>query len=329
MAKVYVCRNWFPDVLDRLAHLHEMKVWQGENSLPRDVLLAQVRDIEGLIPVGNPIDAEVINAAPKLRVISNFGDGCDHIDVAEATRCGIPVGHTPDVLTETTADLTFALLLASARRIVEGDAFVRQGKWRMHAHLDLPGVDVNHATLGIVGLGKVGMQVAKRAKGFNMRVLYYSRTRKVDIESLLGVEYVPDLHLLLSQSDFISVNTPLTDQTRHMIGADEFAVMKPTAILINAARGSIIDQNALYEALKSHRILRAAIDVTEVEPIPLDDPLLTLDNLTIVPHIGSAVPATRKKMMAMAVDQLIAGLRGDRIAHCVNPSVYANPAAGA
>ena len=329
MAKVYVCRNWFRDVLDRLAQLHEMRVWEGEDSPPWDVLLAQVTDIEGLIPVGNPIDAEVINAAPKLRVISNFGDGCDHIDVAEATRRGIPVGHTPDVLTETTADLAFALLLASARRIVEGDAFTRQGKWRMHAHLDLPGVDVNHATLGIVGLGKIGIQVAKRAKGFNMRVLYYSRTRKVDIESLLGVEYVPDLHLLLSQSDFISVNTPLTDQTRHMIGADEFAVMKPTAILINAARGSIIDQKTLYEALKSHRILRAAIDVTEVEPISLDDPLLTLDNLTIVPHIGSAVPATRKKMMVMAVDQLIAGLRGDRIAHCVNPGVYDNPAAGA
>ncbi len=329
MSKVYVCRNWFPEVLDKIAPLYEMRVWQGEDSPPRDVLLAEVRDIEGLIPVGNPIGAEVINAAPKLRVISNFGDGCDHIDVAEATRRGIPVGHTPDVLTETTADLTFALLLASARRIVEGDAFTRQGKWRMHAHLDLPGVDVNHSTLGIVGLGKIGMQVAKRAKGFNMRVLYYSRTRKVDVESLLGVEYVADLHSLLSQADFISVNTPLSEQTRHMIGADEFAVMKPTAILINAARGSIIDQKALYDALKCHRILRAAIDVTEVEPISLDDSLLTLDNLTIVPHIGSAVPATRKKMMNMAVAQLIAGLQGDRIPHCINPSVYDNPSAGA
>jgi len=323
MAKVYVCRSWFPDVLDRLAQLHEMRAWEGEDTPSRDVLLAEVQNIDGLLPIGaDHIDAEVMNAAPKLRVISNLGDGYENIDVAEATRRGIPVGHTPDVLTETTADLAFALLLASARRIVEGDAFTRQGKWRMHAHLDLPGVDVNHATLGIVGLGKIGMQVAKRAKGFNMRVLYYSRTRKVDIESLLGVEYVPELHSLLSQSDFISITTLLTDQTRHMIGADEFAVMKPTAILVNAGRGSIIDQRALYEALKSRRILRAAIDVTEVEPISLDDPLLTLDNLTIVPHIGSAVPATRKRMMAMAVDQLIAGLGGNRIVHCVNPSVY-------
>lgn len=326
MSKVYVCRNWFPEVLDRIARLHEMKVWEGEDTPPRHMLLAEVQDIDGLLPIGfDPIDAEIMNAAPKLRVISNFGDGYENIDVAEATRRGIPVGHTPDVLTETTADLVFALLLACARRIVEGDAFTRQGKWRMHAHLDLPGVDVNHATLGIIGLGKIGMQVAKRAKGFNMRVLYYSRTRKVDIESILGVEYVPDLHSLLSESDFISINTPLTDQTRNMIGADEFAVMKPTAILVNASRGAVIDQKALYEALKSHQILRAALDVTAVEPIPLNDPLLTLDNLIIVPHLGSAVPAIRKKMMAMAVEHLIAGLQGNKIHHCVNPSVYGNP----
>ena len=263
-----------------------------------------------------------MNAAPILKVISNFGDGYDHIDVAEATRRGIPVGHTPDVLTETTADLTFALLLASARRITKGYAFVKQGKWRTHAHLDLPGVDVNHSTLGIVGLGKIGMQVAKRARGFNMRVIYYSRTRKFDIEGILGVEYVPDLHSLLSESDFISLNTPLNDQTREMIGADEFAVMKPTAILINASRGAVVNQKALYKALKSRQILRAALDVTAVEPIPTDDPLLSLDNLIVVPHLGSAVPLVRKNMMVMAVDHLVSGLQGDRIRHCVNPIVY-------
>ena len=326
MSKVYVCRNWFPEVLARIACLHEMKVWEGDDTPPRDILLAEVRDIDGLLPIGaDPIDAEIINAAPKLRVISNFAVGYENIDVAEATRRGIPVGHTPDVLTETTADLVFALLLASARRIVEGDAFTRQGKWRTHAHLDLPGVDVNHATLGILGLGKIGVQVAKRAKGFNMRVLYYSRARKVNIESILGVEYAPDLHSLLSESDFISLNTPLTEQTRGMIGADEFAVMKPTAILINVSRGAVIDQKALYQALKSHQILRAALDVTAVEPIPSDDPLLTLDNLIIVPHLGSAVSTVRKKMMAMAVDHLIAGLQGDKLHRCVNPSVYEHP----
>ena len=326
MAKVYVTRSWFPEALSEVAELHEMKTWEGEDTPPRDVLLAEVKDIEGLIPIGaDHIDASIIDAAPKLKVISQFGDGFENVDLAAATSRGIPVGHTPDVLTETTADLIFALLLASARRIVEGEAFARQGKWRMHAHLDLPGVDVNHATLGIVGLGKIGSHVAKRAKGFNMRVLYHSRTRKIDLESLLGVEYVPDLHSLLSQSDFVSLTTPLSSQTRHMMGPAEFAAMKPTAILINGARGGVVDEKALYQALKSRQILRAAIDVTDVEPIPVDDPLMTLDNLTIVPHIGSAVPATRRRMMSMAADQLVVTLRGDRMPNCVNPEVYDSP----
>jgi len=324
MPKVYVCRNWFTDILDRITPLHEMKVWEGEDSSPREVLLEEIRDIEGVISVASPIDAEIINAAPKLKIISSCSVGYDHIDVAEATRKGIPVGNTPDVLTETTADLTFSLLLASARRIVDGDIFTRQGKWRMHAHLDLLGVDVHHATLGIVGLGKIGTHVAKRAKAFNMRVLYYDAIRKIDIEGVLGVEYISDLHSLLSESDFISLNMNLTDQTRHMIGAHEFSVMKPTAILINASRGGVIDQKELYEALKSRQILRAALDVTEVEPIPPDDPLLSLDNLIITPHIGSCTIATRREMMGMAVDQLLAGLRGERIPHCVNPIVYDN-----
>jgi glyoxylate reductase len=264
----------------------------------------------------------VIRAGRKLRVISNFGDGYEHIALEEATRRGIPVGNTPDVLTETTADLIFALILAAARRIVEGDAFTRQGKWRMHAHLDLPGVDVHHATLGIVGLGKIGSHVAKRARAFNMRVLYNSKTRKVNMESLLGVEWVPELHSLLSQSDFVALTPRLTEETRHMIGRDEFAVMKPNAVLVNGARGAVIDEKALFEALSSRRILRAALDVTEIEPLPVDDPLLTLDNLIVMPHIGSAVPATREKMMAMAVDQMILGLNGERIPNCVNPVVY-------
>ena len=282
----------------------------------------ELKDIEGLLLVGTPIDAGIMNAAPKLKVISNFGDGVDHIDVAEASRRGIPVGHTPDVLTETTADLALALLLASARRIVDGDAFVRQGKWKSHAHLEIPGVNVNHATLGLVGLGKIGAQVAKRARAFSMRVIYYSRTQKVDMEKILGVEYFPDLHALLSESDFISLNTPLNNETKRMIGTAEFAAMKPTAILVNTARGAVVDQQALYQALKTGQIQRAAIDVTEIEPIPPDDPLLSLDNLIIMPHIGSAVPEIRRKMMVMAVDHLLAGLRGERMAYCVNPSVY-------
>ena len=322
MSKVYVCRNWFPDVLERLSRLHETKVWLGESNPPRDVLLREVRDVEGLLSLGSDvIDSEIINAALKLRVISNYAVGYNNIDIAAATARGIAVGYTPHVLTEATADLTFALLLAAARRIVEGDAFVRQGRWTKATHLDLPGVNVNNATLGIVGLGRIGMQVAKRAKAFNMRVLYYDVTRREDIESLLGVEYVSSLRELLSVSDFISIHANLSEQTRHMIGTAEFAVMKPTAILINASRGSIVDQKALYQALKSRQILRAALDVTEVEPIPLDDPLLTLDNLIIAPHIGSLVPSVRRQMMSIAVDNLIIGLGGEKIPYCANPGV--------
>jgi len=328
MSKVYVCRNWFPEILDTVRPLHEIRVWEEDCTPPKDVLLTEVRDINGLLCFGSDrIDAEIIKAAPKLKVISNFGAGYNNIDVAEATRHGIAVGNTPHVLTETTADFIFALLLASARRIVEANAFTRQGKWR-RGQWGLSSVNVHHATLGIVGLGRIGTQVAKRARGFNMRVLYYDTIRKVDIESILGVERAPDLHSLLSQSDFISLNAPLTEETRHMIGAHEFAVMKPTAMLINVSRGAVIDQAALYEALKSHQILSAAVDGTEVEPIPLDDPLLTLDNIIITPHIGADPPSTKKKGVAMAVEQLLAGLRGYKLPYCVNPLVYDRPSEG-
>lgn len=323
MAKVYVCRNWFPEELQRVAALHETKIWEGAGNPPRDILLKEVRNVEGLICLGSDrINAEVFQAASKLKVISSFSNGTDNIDVALATNRGIPIGHPPYVLTETTADLAFALILASARRIVEGEAFVRQGKWDKSSHLDLPGIDVNHSTLGIVGLGRIGAQVAKRARAFNMQVYYYNRRRQFEMENLLGVEYIPDLHRLLGLSDFVVLCASLSEKSQHIIGSREFAAMKPTAIIVNVARGALIDSQALYEALKNRRILRAAIDVTEPEPISLDDPLLTLDNLLIVPHIGSAVPATRRKMMAMAVDNLILALKGERMPFCVNPEVY-------
>jgi glyoxylate reductase len=323
MAKIYVCRNWFPEVIERLTKLHETKIWKEDSNPPRNTLLREVKDIEGLLCLGSDvINSEIINAAPKLKVISTFSNGYNNIDVATATERSIIVGHSPYVVTETTADLTFGLLLASARRIVEGDAFVRQGKWKKASHLDLPGVDVNNTTLGIVGLGKIGMQVAKRARAFNMRVFYYDMIRKEDIEKLLGIEYVSNLHDLLSISDFITILVNLDEQSKHMIGSAEFAVMKPTAILINASRGPVVDQRALYQALRSRQILRAALDVTEVAPIPLNDPLLTLDNVIIMPHIGTAIPGVRKQMMAVAVENLIIGLRGDRIPYCANPGVY-------
>jgi glyoxylate reductase len=322
MAKVYICRNFFPDVLERLKGVHEFKVWQGVEEMPVAALLKEVPDVEGLLTCANHVTREVYEAAPKLRVISNMGDGCDNIDLGEATRRGIPVGHTPNVLTETTADLAMGLLIAAARRIVEGQTFARDGRWKAHAHLDLPGVDVNNKTLGIVGLGHIGTHVAKRARAFNMRVLYHSRTRKPETESLFNVEYRPTLHSMLAESDFVMITVPLTAQTRNMFGRDEFAAMKPTAILVNVGRGAIVNDDALYEALKTGRILRAALDVTSVEPLPLNSPLFTLDNIIIMPHIGSAVVETRRKMWTMAVDQFLTGLRGERIPNCINRQVY-------
>jgi glyoxylate reductase len=322
MARVYICRDFFPDVLERLRGLHDFKVWQGVEEMPVAKLLREVPTIEGLLTCANHVTPEVFAAAPRLRVISNMGDGCDNIDLAEATRRGIPVGHTPHVLTETTADLAMGLLIAAARRIVEGEKFARDGRWKAHAHLELPGVDVNNKTLGIIGLGHIGTHIAKRARAFNMRVLYYSRSRKPETESLLNVEFRSNLHDMLAESDFVVIVVPLTNDTRNMFGAAEFAAMKPTAILVNVARGPIVDDAALYEALKKGRILRAALDVTSVEPLPLNSPLFTLDNIIIMPHIGSAVVETRRKMWTMAVEQFLMGLRGERMPNCINREVY-------
>ncbi len=323
MVKVYVCKNPFPEVTGKLAGLYETRIWDGEDNPARSVLLEEVRDIEGLLTVsGVPINAEVIKTAPKLKVISTCSVGYDHIDIAAATARGIAVGYLPYVLTETTADLAFGLLLTSARRIPEADAFVRKGKWTRASHMDIPGVNVNNTTLGIIGFGRIGAHMARRAKAFNMRVLYFDIRRREDMESLMGVEFVPRLYDLLSQSDFVTVHASLNETSRHMISTAEFAVMKRTAILINAARGPIVDPQALYQALKSHQILRAALDVTEAEPIHMDDPLLTLDNLIITPHIGSLTVHTRKQMMITAVENLIAGLGGKEVPYCANPEVY-------
>lgn len=325
MAKVYVCRNWWPEILAKLSELHQTEIWMGEMNPARQVLLDKLTDVEGLLCPGTlTIDKEILDAAPKLRVVSNIGVGYSNLDIKTLNTRRIPIGYTPTVLTETTADLTFALILASARRIVEADSYVKQGKWLTVSQTDLFGVDVNNTTLGIVGLGRIGSQVAKRAKAFNMRVLYYDVIRKEDFEQLLGVEYVANLHELLAAADFVSIHTDLNEKTRHMIGATEFAVMKPTAIFINISRGLVVDQDALYEALKNKKILRAALDVVAVEPIPPDDPLLSLDNLVITPHIGSAVLRTRKRMLEVGIENLLASLRGERMPYCANPIVYEN-----
>jgi len=318
--KVYVTRRIAQKGLDMIAQVAEVELWPEELPPPHEVLLEKVRNVEGLVSLlTDKIDASLIAAAARLRVISNYAVGFDNIDVAEATRRGIVVGNTPGVLTETTADFTFALLMAAARRVVESDAFTRKGKWRTWGPLLLLGQDIHHATLGIVGLGRIGAEVAKRGRGFDMRVIYYDeQRRKREEEKSLGVEYVA-LKTLLSESDFICLHTPLTPMTRHLIGVEEFARMKPSAVLINSSRGPVVDGGALYAALRSRRIFAAGIDVTETEPISPDDPLLTLDNLVITPHIASSSFNTRTNMAVIAAENLIAGLRDEIPPHCVNP----------
>ncbi len=285
-----------------------------------DELVRHVAGADGLICLlTDRIDRAVIEQAPRLRVISTVAVGYDNIDVAAASERGIPVGHTPGVLTETTADLAFALLLACARRIVEADRLLRDGGWRTWDPGLLLGHDVHGATLGIVGFGKIGQAVARRAAGFGMRVVYASRSPAAEPHP--PAERLP-LDELLRVADFVSLHVPLTDETRRLIGERELRAMQPTAILINTARGGIVDQAALVRALEEGWIAGAGLDVMETEPLPLDDPLLRAPNVVLLPHIGSASHATRERMASMAVDNCLAGLRGERLPHCVNPDVY-------
>ncbi|HIP88337.1 MAG TPA: D-glycerate dehydrogenase [Anaerolineales bacterium] len=299
-----------------------VRMWEGELPPPKEVLLREVAGCDGLLCLlTDPIDKEVIDAGKRLRVISQYAVGVDNIDLEAATARGIPVGHTPGVLTEATADLTFALLLAAARRIPEGVEHVRQGRWRTWEPMVLLGREVWGKTIGIVGLGRIGTAVARRARGFAMRVLYHSRSRKPDLEAELGVEYTP-LEDLLAQADFVSLHCPLTPETHHLIDEAALRRMKPTAILINAARGPVVDTDALLRALREGWIEAAALDVTDPEPLPADHPLLDLPNCIVVPHLGSATVAARERMAVMAAENLLAGLHGERLPYCANPEVY-------
>ena len=321
--KVFVSRLIDREALDMIAEVAEMEVWRDELPPPYEVLLEKVKDVDGLLSLlSDRVDTTLMDAAPKLKVISNLAVGYDNIDITEATKRGIQVGNTPGVLTETTADIAFALLMATARRVVEADRHVRKGQWKTWGPMILLGQDIHHATLGIIGLGRIGIEVAKRARGFNMNVLYHDIVRNSEeTERQLGVKYISELTELLSTSDFISVHVPLLPGTHHLIGASEFALMKPRAVFINTSRGQVVDQKALYEALRSGKIFAAGMDVTEVEPISTDDPLLTLENVVITPHIASASVHTRKNMAMMAAENLIAGLRGEVLPNCVNPEV--------
>jgi glyoxylate reductase len=315
--RVFVTRALPGDALGRLAEVADVDLWPDALPPPYDELRVRAADCDGLITLlTDRIDGALIAAAPNLRVISNVAVGYDNIDVGAAGACGIAVGHTPGILTETTADLAFALLLATARRVAEADRLVRDGGWQTWDPRLLLGQDVHGATLGIAGFGKIGRAVARRAGGFGMRVLYTTRGDPRDAGAVGLGEQVP-LDELLRRSDFVSLHVPLTPGTQHLIGERQLRAMKPSAILINTARGAVVDQAALVRALHEGSIAGAGLDVMEEEPLPPDDPLLSAPNVILLPHIGSASHATRERMASMAVDNCIAGLRGEPLPHVV------------
>jgi glyoxylate reductase len=304
--RVFVTRRLPGDALDRLAAEHDVEVWPERVPPPRDELMRRAPELEGLLSLlTDPVDAELIEAGPRLRAISNYAVGVDNVDVEAATARGIPVGNTPDVLTESTADLALALMLGIARRLAEGEAFVRAGEWVTWEPGLMLGRDLHGATVGIVGYGRIGKAVGRRLEGFGCDVLTNTRADPASLDELL------------ERSDFVTVHCPLTPQTRGLIGEDALRRMKPTAYLVNTARGPIVDTNALARALHAGELAGAALDVTDPEPLPGDHPLLEAPNLLVVPHIGSATHATRERMADMAVNNLLAGLAGRPMPHQV------------
>ncbi|MBS4174446.1 D-glycerate dehydrogenase [Bacillus sp. FJAT-49736] len=317
--KVYITRRLPQVIIDKLSSIFEVKMWgKEEEPVPREILIEEVQQIDGLFCLlTETIDQELLANAQHLKIIANMAVGYNNIDIQAATEKGIKVTNTPGVLTETTADLTFALLMATARRVVEASDYLRNGKWETWAPMQLTGQDIYGATIGIIGMGRIGQALAKRAKGFDMKIIYSSRTRKSHLDKKLGMEYV-ELNDLLKQSDFVSILIPYTNEVHHLIGENELRLMKKSAILINTARGGIVDETALYNALKKGDIWAAGLDVFEQEPLSLVSPLLTLPNVVTLPHIGSASKATRLKMADMAAENIIRVLSGEAALTPVN-----------
>jgi len=319
--RVFVARVLPDEGLDPVRAACDADIWPDELPPPRDELLRRIAGCDGVLTLlTDRVDDAFLDAAgPQLRVVSNYAVGFDNVDVAACAARGVAVGNTPGVLTETTADLAWALLMAAARRLPEADRYVRDGRWKTWGPLLLLGPDVNGATIGIVGFGRIGQAVARRAQGFGMEILYHDLEPLPDaVTEPLGATYLP-LEELLARSDFVSLHVNLSDVTRHLINATTLAWMKPTAVLVNTSRGPVVDQRALADALRKGVIWAAALDVTDPEPIPMDDPLVGLDNCLIVPHIASASRATRGKMAAMAAANLLAGVRGEPLPTPVTP----------
>lgn len=303
---VYITRKLPDTIIDKLSSHFDVRMWNEENiPVPREVLLREIEHVDGLLCLlTDRIDEDVLQKANQLKIISNLAVGYNNIDVQAANRRGIVVTNTPGVLTESTADLTFALLMATARRVVEAADVLRNGEWGAWSLMQMTGQDIYGSTLGIIGLGRIGEALVKRAKGFDMNVLYYNRTRKQEKERELGIQY-RELKDLLQQSDYVCLLLPYSPEAHHLISKEELSLMKKSAILINSSRGGIVDEAALYQALREGGILAAGLDVFEQEPIPIDHPLLSLPNVVLLPHIGSASVKTRMSMAHLAADNLV------------------------
>ncbi|MBO8175780.1 MAG: D-glycerate dehydrogenase [Thermococcus sp.] len=322
--RVFITRQIPENGIKMIEQYYEVEVWRDEKEPPREVLLEKGRNVDALVTLlSDRIDREILDNAPRLRIIAQYAVGYDNIDIEEATKRGIYVTNTPDVLTEATADFAWTLLLATARHLVDADKFVRSGEWKRKGVAWHPlmylGYDVYGKTIGIIGFGRIGQAIARRAKGFNMKILYYSRTRKPEKERELGAEF-KSLDELLRESDFVVLAVPLTKETYHMINEERLKLMKPTAILVNIARGKVVDAKALIKALEEGWIAGAGLDVFEEEPY-YDEELFKLKNVTLAPHIGSATYGARYAMAELVARNLIAFAKGEVPPTLVNREV--------
>ena len=311
-----------PDAIERLQNEFEVEVWEEPTPPPKELMMEKVRECDGMMIESNDVmDSEVFAAAEKLKVVGTRAIGYDNIDINAATARGVAIGNTPGILHESCADFTMGLILSLARQVSRSNRKVIAGEWKIFDQTPYLGTDVYRKTLGLIGLGLIGTAVAKRATGFDMDILYFSRTRKPELEDEFGVMWTPELKDLLARSDYVSVHVPLGPDTQGFIGETELAAMKPEAFLINTSRGGTVDPDALRKALLEGRIAGAALDVTSPEPISKDDPLVFMENVLITPHIASASAATLRRMGLMAADNIIARLRGEKMPACLNPEV--------
>jgi glyoxylate reductase len=326
MPLVYISRRIPHEPVDLLRDAHvTVEQWDSDDPVPYEVLCEVAPRLDGLLCLlTDRIDAAFLARAERLKVVSQMAVGVDNIDVATATARGIPVGHTPGVLTDTTADLAFALILATGRRVVEAAEAVKQGQWRTWMPMWLTGHDVHGATIGVLGAGRIGVAVARRATGFGMRILYHDTVPSPAAEALGAVRV--DRAKLLAESDFVTLHTPLLPETRHLVDEGFLRAMKPSAILVNTSRGAVVDEAALYRALSEGWIYAAGLDVTEVEPVPMTSPLLTLPNCVVLPHIASASVPTRTRMAVMCAENILAGLHGEPLPYCANAAGLKTPA---